>query len=169
VLVTTSLAAAAGIVTSMATSWSIQKKPDLTMVLNGCLAGLVGITAGADAVSVPAAVGIGGIAGVLVVLSVMALDKVRIDDPVGAISVHLVCGIWGTLAAGLFSAEYSLGVQALGVLAYGVFCFPLCLAIFGALKRTLGLRVSRAEEIGGLDVGEHGMEAYPDFQGFLIK
>jgi Amt family ammonium transporter len=169
VLVTTSLAAAAGIVTSMATSWSIQKKPDLTMVLNGCLAGLVGITAGADAVSVPAAVGIGGIAGVLVVLSVMALDKVRIDDPVGAISVHLVCGIWGTLAVGLFSAEYSLGVQALGVLAYGVFCFPLCLAIFGALKRTLGLRVSRAEEIGGLDVGEHGMEAYPDFQGFLIK
>ncbi|NCA82647.1 MAG: ammonium transporter [Opitutae bacterium] len=169
VLVTTSLAAAAGIVTSMLTSWSIQKKPDLTMVLNGCLAGLVGITAGADVVSVPAAVIIGGIAGVLVVLSVMLLDKIRIDDPVGAISVHLVCGIWGTLAVGLFSAAHSLGVQALGVLAYGLFCFPLCLAIFAALKFTIGLRVSRAEEIGGLDVGEHGMEAYPDFQGFLTK
>lgn len=169
VLVTTSLAAAAGIVTSMATSWSIQKKPDLTMVLNGCLAGLVGITAGADVVSVPAAVLIGGVAGAVVVLSVMALDKIRIDDPVGAISVHLVCGIWGTLAVGLFSPEYSLGVQALGVLAYGAFCFPLCLALFAALKFTLGLRVSRAEELGGLDVGEHGMEAYPDFQGFLIK
>ena len=171
VLVTTSLAAAAGIVTSMAASWSIQKKPDLTMVLNGCLAGLVGITAGADTVSVASAILIGGIAGVLVVLAVMLLDKMRIDDPVGAISVHLVCGIWGTLAVGLFSAnaDYTLGVQALGVLAYGLFCFPLCLAIFAALKYTLGLRVSRAEEIGGLDVGEHGMEAYPDFQGFLTK
>jgi ammonium transporter, Amt family len=169
VLVTTSLAAAAGIVTSMLTSWGIQKKPDLTMVLNGCLAGLVGITAGADVVSVRSAVIIGGIAGILVVLSVMALDKIRIDDPVGAISVHLVCGIWGTLAVGLFSSEFALGVQALGVLAYAVFCFPLCLAIFAILKATLGLRVSRAEEIGGLDVGEHGMEAYPDFQGFLTK
>jgi len=169
VLVTTSLAAAAGIVTSMATSWSIQKKPDLTMVLNGCLAGLVDITAGADAVTVPASVLIGGIAGVLVVLAVMMFDKLRVDDPVGAISVHLVCGIWGTLAVGLFSADYGLGVQALGVLAYGLFCFPLCLAIFAVLKLTLGLRVSRSEELGGLDVGEHGMEAYPDFQGFLIK
>jgi ammonium transporter, Amt family len=169
VLVTTSLAAAAGIVTSMLTSWSIQKKPDLTMVLNGCLAGLVGITAGADVVSVRAAVIIGGIAGVLVVLAVMMFDKIRIDDPVGAISVHLVCGIWGTLAVGLFSPAHTLGVQALGVLAYAAFCFPLCLAIFAVLKYTLGLRVSRAEELGGLDVGEHGMEAYPDFQGFLTK
>ena len=171
VLVTTSLAAAAGIVTSMAASWSIQKKPDLTMVLNGCLAGLVGITAGADTVSVASSILIGGIAGVLVVLAVMLLDKIQIDDPVGAISVHLVCGIWGTLAVGLFStnADYTLGVQALGVLASRLFCFPLCLAIFAALKYTIGLRVSRAEEIGGLDVGEHGMEAYPDFQGFLTK
>ena len=171
VLVTTSLAAAAGIVTSMLTSWGIQKKPDLTMVLNGCLAGLVGITAGADCVSVPAAVAIGAIAGVLVVLAVMGLDKLKIDDPVGAISVHLVCGVWGTLAAGLFSTnpDFTLKTQALGVLAYGLFCFPLCLAIFAALKYTIGLRVSRAEEIGGLDVGEHGMEAYPDFQGFLTK
>ena len=171
VLATTSLAAAAGIVTSMATSWFIQKKPDLTMVLNGCLAGLVGITAGADTVTAASSIWIGGIAGVLVVLSVMMLDKVKIDDPVGAISVHLVCGIWGTLAAGLFSTnpDYTLGTQALGVAAYGAFCFPLCLALFAALKHTIGLRVSRAEEIGGLDVGEHGMEAYPDFQGFLTK
>ncbi len=169
VLVTTSLAAAAGIVASMAASWSIQKKPDLTMVLNGCLAGLVGITAGADVVSIRASVIIGAIAGVLVVLSVMMLDKVRVDDPVGAISVHLVCGIWGTLAVGLFSSDFSLGIQALGVLAYGLFCFPLCLILFAVIKATMGLRVSRAEELGGLDVGEHGMEAYPDFQGFLIK
>ena len=171
VLVTTSLAAAAGIVTSMFSSWIMQKKPDITMVLNGCLAGLVGITAGADTVSVASSILIGGIAGVLVVLAVMMLDKIKIDDPVGAISVHLVCGIWGTLAVGLFTTnpDFTLGVQALGVLAYGLFCFPLCLAIFAALKYTIGLRVSRAEEIGGLDVGEHGMEAYPDFQGFLTK
>ncbi len=171
VLVTTSLAAAAGIVTSMFTSWTIQKKPDLTMVLNGCLAGLVGITAGADTVSVLDAIIIGGVAGVIVVLSVMMLDKLHIDDPVGAVSVHLVCGIWGTLAVGLFTTnpDYTLGVQALGVLAYGLFCFPLCMILFGILKATIGLRVSRAEEIGGLDVGEHGMEAYPDFQGFLTK
>jgi ammonium transporter, Amt family len=169
VLVTTSLAAAAGIVAAMFASWTVQKKPDITMVLNGCLAGLVGITAGADVVSVPASVIIGAVAGVVVVFSVMLLDKIKIDDPVGAISVHLVCGIWGTLAVGLFSADHSLGVQALGVLAYAAFCFPVALVIFAVLKATMGLRVSRAEEIGGLDVGEHGMEAYPDFQGFLTK
>jgi len=169
VLVTTSLAASAGVVGAMLTSWMVQKKPDLSMVLNGCLAGLVGITAGADVVSVPAAVLIGAIAGVLVVLSVLFFDKIRIDDPVGAISVHLMCGIWGTLAAGIWGAGKSLGVQALGVLAYGVTCFVAALGIFGVLKATLGLRVTREEEIGGLDVGEHGMEAYPDFQGFLTK
>jgi len=169
VLVTTSLAASAGVVGAMLTSWMVQKKPDLSMVLNGCLAGLVGITAGADVVSVPAAVIIGTIAGVLVVLSVLFFDKIRIDDPVGAISVHLMCGIWGTLAAGIWGAGKSLGVQALGVLACGVTCFGAALAIFGALKATLGLRVTREEEIGGLDVGEHGMEAYPDFQGFVTK
>lgn len=171
VLTTTSLAASAGIVTAMLTSWGFQRKPDLTMMLNGCLAGLVGITAGADVVSVRSAVVIGGSAGVIVVLAVMSLDKLRVDDPVGAISVHLVCGIWGTLAVGLFSPnpDHTLGRQALGVMAYGLFCFPLCLIMFGVLKATIGLRVSRAEEMGGLDVGEHGMEAYPDFQGFLTK
>jgi Amt family ammonium transporter len=153
----------------MLTSWFVQKKPDLTMVLNGCLAGLVGITAGADVVSVGEAVLIGGVAGVLVVFAVLFFDRIRIDDPVGAISVHLVCGVWGTLAAGIFGTGKSLGVQAIGVLAYGAFCFVAALAIFAVLKATIGLRVSREEEILGLDLGEHGMEAYPDFQGFLTK
>jgi Amt family ammonium transporter len=169
VLVTTSIAAAAGVVTAMMTSWFVQKKPDLTMVLNGCLAGLVGITAGADVVSVGESVLIGGVAGVLVVFAVLFFDRIRIDDPVGAISVHLVCGVWGTLAAGIFGTGKSLGVQAIGVLAYGAFCFVAALAIFAVLKATIGLRVSREEEILGLDLGEHGMEAYPDFQGFLTK
>ena len=169
VLVTTSLAAAAGVVGAMLTSWTVQKKPDLTMVLNGCLAGLVGITAGADVVSVGESVLIGAVAGVLVVFSVLFFDRIKIDDPVGAVSVHLVCGIWGTLAAGIFGTGKSLGVQAIGVLAYGVFCFVAALAIFAVLKATIGLRVSREEEILGLDLGEHGMEAYPDFQGFLTK
>jgi Amt family ammonium transporter len=166
VLVTTSLAAAAGIIGSMVASWSIQKKPDLTMVLNGCLAGLVGITAGADAVSISASILIGLICGAVAVLSVMMFDKLKIDDPVGATTVHLVCGILGTLFVGVFSPEYSLGVQLLGVLAYGAFCFPAALLIFFALKKTVGLRVSEEEELKGLDIGEHGMEAYAGFQFF---
>jgi Amt family ammonium transporter len=169
VLVTTSLAAAAGAVGSMLTSWFVQKKPDLTMVLNGILAGLVGITAGADVVSISASVIIGLAAGVLVVLSVLGIDRLKIDDPVGAISVHLVCGIWGTLAAGIWGTDKSFMTQLIGVAAYGVFCVVAAAIFFGILKATLGLRVSREEEILGLDVGEHGMEAYPDFQGFLTK
>lgn len=169
VLVTTSLAACAGALAAMTTSWLIQKKPDLTMVLNGILAGLVGITAGADVVSIPAAILIGLVAGVLVVLSVLGLDRLRIDDPVGAVSVHLVNGIWGTLAVGLWGEGKSIRVQFLGVLLFGVFCLVSAVMIFSLLKATLGLRVSREEEILGLDVGEHGMEAYPDFQGFLTK
>jgi Amt family ammonium transporter len=168
VLVTTSLAAAAGIISSVATSWIVQKKPDLSMALNGCLAGLVGITAGADVVTVMSSVIIGLIAGVIVVLSVITLDKMRIDDPVGAISVHLVCGIWGTLAVGIFSTNpaHSLWVQFVGVVAYGIFCVLSALVIFGILKVTLGLRVSEEEEQQGLDIGEHGMEAYSGFQIF---
>ncbi|HMP77672.1 MAG TPA: ammonium transporter [Kiritimatiellia bacterium] len=169
VLVTTSLAAAAGAIGAMLASWTLQKKPDITMVLNGILAGLVGITAGADVVSVSASVIIGLIAGVLVVLSVMTLDRLKIDDPVGAISVHLTCGIWGTLAAGIWGAEQSIASQALGVAAYAMFCIVTAAILFGILKVTMGIRVSREEEILGLDVGEHGMEAYPDFQGFLAK
>ena len=169
VFATTTLAAAAGIVTAMATSWAVQKKPDLTMVLNGCLAGLVGITAGADVVGIGAAVLIGAIAGVLVVLAVLGFDRLKIDDPVGALSVHLVCGIWGTLAVGLFSAEYSLLAQVKGVAAAGVFCFVFAGLLFLAVKHVMGLRVSEEEELRGLDLGEHGMEAYGGFQIFTTQ
>ena len=165
VLVTTSLAAAAGIIGSMMVSWTVQKKPDLTMVLNGCLAGLVGITAGADTVSISSAILIGLVCGGVAVLSVMMFDKLKIDDPVGATTVHLVCGVLGTLFVAL-SPDYTLGVQALGVLVYGAFCFPAALIIFGILKVTIGIRVSEEEELKGLDIGEHGMEAYSGFQFF---
>ncbi len=166
VLVTTSLAAASGIVGAVIVSWILSKRPDLSMALNGSLAGLVGITAGADTVSPGSAVIIGLIAGALVYFSVILLDKLRLDDPVGAISVHLTCGIWGTLAVGIFSTnpEHSFITQFIGVLAYGAVAFPAALLLFFVLKVTLGIRVSRDEEILGLDVGEHGNEAYPDFQ-----
>lgn len=169
VLVTTSMAAAAAIMTAMVTSWTVQKKPDLTMVLNGCLAGLVGITASADVVTVGQSVLIGAIAGVLVVFSVFFFDKIRIDDPVGAISVHLVCGVWGTLAVGLFSNDpkHTFFGQLIGVAAYGIVCFAAAFLLFLALKKTIGLRVSAHEELKGLDLGEHGMEAYSGFQIFL--
>ncbi len=166
VLVTTCLAAAAGIIGSMAASWTIQKKPDLTMVLNGCLAGLVGITAGADVVSVKAAVIIGLICGAVAVVSVMAFDRMKLDDPVGATTVHLVCGILGTLFVGVFSPDFKVGVQLIGILAYGAVCFPAALLIFGILKATVGIRVSKEEELKGLDLGEHGQEAYHGFQFF---
>ena len=160
VFVTTCLAASTGILGALATSWLVQSKPDLSMVLNGMLAGLVGITAGADVVSVNSAMVIGLIAGGIVVGSVLAIDRAKLDDPVGAISVHLVCGIWGTLAVGIFSADHSFGTQIIGVLAYGAFTFPLALAIFYVLKATIGLRVSEEHERQGLDVSEHGMQAY---------
>lgn len=170
VLVTTSLAAAAGIIGAMIASEFFLKKPDLSMVLNGSLAGLVGITAGADAVSVASSIIIGFIAGILVVIAVVFIDsKLKIDDPVGAISVHLVCGIWGTLAVGIFSAEHSFMTQLLGVIAYGAAAFPIALIIFGILKATLGIRVSEKEEIQGLDIGEHGMESYAGFQIFSTE
>lgn len=168
VFVTTCLAAAAGIMGAMAASWIGQKKPDLSMVLNGSLAGLVGITAGADTVGVLSAIIIGLVAGVIVVASVLLIDKAQLDDPVGAISVHLVCGIWGTLAVGIFStnADHSFLTQLIGVGAYALISFPAAMAIFMALKLTVGLRVSEKEESVGLDVGEHGMEAYGGFQIF---
>ncbi len=166
VFVTTCLAAAAGIVGAILLSWILQKKPDLTMALNGSLAGLVGITAGADVVSVMSSIVIGFIAGLIVVASVMIIDRMKLDDPVGAISVHLVCGIWGTLAVGIFSADHSFMVQLIGVLAYGAVCFPAAFAIFLAIKGIFGLRVDEEEELQGLDVGEHGMEAYG---GFVIN
>ena len=170
VLVTTSLAAAAGVIGAMIMSEVIQKKPDLSMVLNGSLAGLVGITAGADTVSVLSAIIIGFIAGLLVVVAVIFIDtKLRIDDPVGALSVHLVCGIWGTLAVGLFSTnpEHSFVVQLIGVVAYGAVAATAAFVIFAVLKATIGIRVSQDEEKQGLDIGEHGMESYAGFQIFL--
>ena len=169
VFVTTALAAAAGVVGAITLSWIVQKKPDLTMALNGALAGLVGITAGADAVSIPWAIVIGLIAGLLVVVSVLGIDRARIDDPVGAISVHLVCGIWGTLAVGIFSPDHSLLTQFIGVAAYGAVAFSAALILFGLVKATLGLRVSESEELSGLDLGEHGMEAYAGFSIYTTQ
>lgn len=174
VCVTTTMSAAAGIVAAMMASWLIQKKPDLSMVLNGCLAGLVGITAPADCVTVSSAVIIGLVAGVLVVLAVNFFDHLRLDDPVGAISVHLVCGIWGTLAVGLFADEavcaaatgFSLKAQLYGVLGVGAVCFTSAMVIFAVLKAVVGIRVDAEEELRGLDIGEHGMEAYSGFQIF---
>ncbi len=169
VFVTTAIAAASGVLGAMLLSWIIQKKPDLTMALNGALAGLVGITAGADVVSVTSAVIIGVIAGFLVVLSVMGLDRAKLDDPVGAISVHLTCGIWGTLAVGIFSSDFSFATQLIGVVAYGVVAFVAALAIFGVVKATIGIRVSEEEELVGLDIGEHGMEAYSGFEIYTTQ
>ena len=169
VFVTTTLAAAAGVIGAMITSWYVSKKPDLSMILNGSLAGLVGITAGADVISPMNSVLVGFIAGIIVVLSVIQLDKLKIDDPVGAISVHLVCGIWGTLAVGIFSAAHSMYVQALGVVAYGIFCLIGSILIFTVLKYSIGLRVSEDEEIIGLDIGEHDMESYAGFQIFTVE
>jgi Amt family ammonium transporter len=146
----------------MFASWFISSKPDLSMSLNGILAGLVGITAGADTVSLTGAVIIGVIAGVLVVGSVIFFDRIKIDDPVGAISVHLTCGIWGTLAVGIFSTnpDHSFVTQLIGVAAYGAATVASAFLIFGGVKAVMGLRVSQDEEFEGLDYGEHGMHAY---------
>ena len=174
VLVTTNLAAAAGVIGAMIASWTIQKKPDLSMILNGSLAGLVGVTAGADIVTPLAAIIIGLTSGLLVVVCVIGFDKIKIDDPVGALSVHLVCGVWGTLAVGLFGHpemagldyDISLGTQAIGVAAVGAYSLACAGTIFGIIRATMGLRVSEKEEMQGLDIGEHGMEAYGGFQIF---
>lgn len=186
IAVTTNSAAAAAILSSTFMSWILQKKPDLSMIINGALAGLVAITAPCAFVSVGSSIIIGLIAGVLVVLSVMMFDRLKIDDPVGALSVHLVNGIFGTLAVGLFARDgitgtatgnglfYGgglklLGAQAVGVVAVGAFTFVAALVVWYLIRLVMGMRVSREEEIAGLDLGEHGMKAYPDFQGFLTK
>ena len=167
VLVTTTLGAVAGIVAAMLASTVFLKKPDLSMTLNGCLAGLVGITAGADCVSIPSSLAIGAVAGVIAVGSVLLFDRLRLDDPVGALSVHLCGGIWGTLAVGIFSTnpEYTFLTQLAGA-GCAALSFPCALAIFWVLKKTIGIRVSADEELRGLDLGEHGMEAYAGFQIF---
>ncbi len=166
VLVTTCLSAAAGGVAAMALSFILYKNLDLTMFLNGILGGLVGITAGADLMSPNEAIIIGLFAGIIIVLGVALVDKLKLDDPVGAVAVHLICGIWGTLAVGIFGSMASgaqFMTQLYGVLIIGAFCIVTSGIILGALKAIMGLRVSREEEIEGLDLHEHGMDAYPDF------
>ena len=169
VLVTTCIAASAGIIGAMLTTWTVHKHPDASMVFNGALAGLVGITAGADAVTVMGSAIIGAVAGVIVVFSVMLFDRIKMDDPVGAISVHLTCGIWGTLAVGIFSPDYSFITQLIGVLAYGAFALTAAFVIFSVIKATMGLRASEADERRGLDLSEHNMEAYPDYQIMITR
>jgi len=163
VFVTTALSGAAGVVGAMIATSFLMKHLDLTMVLNGALAGLVGITAGADLMSPMSAIAIGLVAGFIVVGSVLLLDRLRVDDPVGAISVHLVCGIWGTLAVGLFGSLASpaqFASQLIGVLAVGVFTFGFAFMVFGVLKALFGIRVSEEVERVGLDYYEHGLSAY---------
>lgn len=165
VLVATSLAGAAGVVTAVAASWLVQGKPDLSMALNGALAGLVGVTAGADLLSMEAAIVVGLAAGLFVVIAVMLFDRLRLDDPVGAISVHLVCGAWGTIAVGLFCEEVALVDQLIGVGAVGLLAFPAAYGLLTLLDRTLGMRVSEDEERRGLDIEEHGGTAYVGLGG----
>lgn len=179
ILVNTNIAAATGSLGALVTAWVLLKKPDLSMVLNGCLAGLVAITAPCAFTTITSGAIIGLIAGIIVVLAVIFFDKIKIDDPVGALSVHLVNGVWGTLALGLFyNKEIATSVAALdtgltagaqflvqlkGVLMVGVFVFVASLVLWYAIKAVMGVRVSAEEEHEGLDIGEHGNEAYPDF------
>jgi len=177
IAITTNLSAAAGAIFAMFTAWILMKKPDASMALNGALAGLVAITCPCDGVSPVATTIIGAIAGILVVLSVLFIDRVlKVDDPVGAVSVHGVNGVWGTLSAGLFNMETGLfyggglkqlGIQALGAGTAFLWAFGIGLALFFAIEKTIGLRVSAEEELKGLDIGEHGMEAYGGFQIFI--
>lgn len=160
IAVTTNLAAAAGSIGALIASWIKFKKPDTSFALNGALAGLVSITAGCDALTPAYAALAGFLGGILVVFSVLFFDKIKIDDPVGAISVHGVCGVWGTLAVGLFSANPLLP-QIIGVGAAFAWAFPVSFVIFYVIKVTVGLRVTEEEEMAGLDITEHGMLAYP--------
>ncbi len=182
IAVTTNTAAAAASLTALLTAIVLLGKPDLSMILNGCLAGLVAITAPCAWVSVGSSLVIGAISGVLVVVAVLAFDRWGIDDPVGALSVHLVCGVFGTLAVGLFADSSAapvtgpanglffggglgqLWAQFVGVVAVGAYTFGVSLLAWAAIKLVMGLRVSEQEELEGLDLGEHGITAYPDFQ-----
>jgi Amt family ammonium transporter len=180
IAVATNTAAAAAAISASITAWLLLGKPDLSMILNGALAGLVAITAPCAFVSIPSSLIIGLMAGVVVVLSVLFFDKVKVDDPVGAISVHLVCGILGTICVGLFAQDQFtpnttgngllfgggaklLMAQLAGVIGVGVFVFIVSLIFWKIIQATVGMRVSAEEEIEGLDIGEHGNIAYPDF------
>ena len=180
IAVATNIAAAAAAISASVTAWLLLGKPDLSMILNGALAGLVAITAPCAFVSIPSSLIIGLMAGVVVVLSVLFFDKVKVDDPVGAISVHLVCGILGTVCVGLFAQDqftpnttgngllFGGGAQLLmaqlaGVIGVGVFVIVVSLIFWKIIQATIGLRVSAEEEMEGLDIGEHGNIAYPDF------
>jgi Amt family ammonium transporter len=178
ILLTTNTSAIAAVLMSTATSWILIGKPDLGMTINGCLAGLVAVTAGCAYVSITSALIIGAVAGIVVVLAVMMFDRLKIDDPVGATAVHLFCGVLGTLMVGLFAESRFnggadglffgggwnlLGIQALGVVSVAGFVFAGALVIWLLIKATMGVRVSLKEEIEGLDIGEHGNQAYPEF------
>ena len=184
VAMNTNLAAAAGAITAMITVWVLFGKPDLSMTMNGALAGLVAITAPCAYVSGSAAILIGAVGGVVVVLGVGLLDKIGVDDPVGAVPVHGMNGIWGTLAVGIWGQKAlglandgllhgggvkQLGIQALGTLAVCLFVMAAMGTVFMVIKKTVGLRVSREEELAGLDIGEHGLEAYSGFQIFTTQ
>ena len=164
----TNLAAAAGAVFAMITAWIKFKKPDVGMSLNGALAGLVAITSPCATVTPLSSVIIGAVAGVIVVLAVLFFDRIKVDDPCGAISVHGVNGAWGTLAAGIFNiggtSAKIIGVQVLGIIAAFIWAFGVSFIVFKVIDKTIGLRVSPEEETEGLDFGEHGANAYPDFQ-----
>lgn len=180
ILVATNTAAVAAVLTSTATSWIYIGKPDLGMTINGCLAGLVAITGSCAYVSVTSSLIIGAIAGVIVVFAVLFFDRVKVDDPVGATSVHLVCGVFGTLCVGLFAQEgvtslstvnglffgggFSLlGTETIGIISVGAFVAASSALVWLIIKKTIGIRVTLEEEIEGLDIGEHGNSAYPDF------
>ncbi|MCT7376455.1 ammonium transporter [Chelativorans salis] len=165
----TNLAAAGGVVAALILTQLVYKKVDITFVLNGALAGLVSITAEPLTPSPFAAILIGAVGGVIVVFTVPLLDKLKIDDVVGAIPVHLIAGIWGTLAVPLTNGDTSFGTQFVGILAYGVFTFVASLVVWFILKATMGLRVSPEEEQTGLDVGEVGVEAYPEFIASRVR
>ncbi len=166
-LVTTCLAAAAGGISSSFVSNLMYKNYDLTMFMNGVLGGLVGITAGADQMGPLDSILIGIIAGVIIVFGIALIDKLKLDDPVGAIAVHLICGVWGTLAVGIFGAMASFEqtiIQLIGILIVGGFSVISSFTIFIVIKKTIGLRVEKEEEIKGLDMAEHGMTSYADFR-----
>ncbi|MEW5972039.1 MAG: ammonium transporter, partial [Pseudomonadota bacterium] len=184
VAINTNLAAASGGILAMATVWKMFGKPDLSMAMNGALAGLVAITAPCAFVEPWAAITIGAVGGILVVLSVVTLDKLGIDDPVGAVPVHGLNGLWGTLAIGIFGQKalglsfdglvYGGGIKQLLIQGLGVFSVIIFVLFtmgitFKLIQKTIGLRVSREEELKGLDIGEHGMESYSGFQIFTTQ